>query len=165
MEVLRRLSEEKIHIICRVIVPRLMKWGRGTIEFANGVLGVVMPIHVLACFAKNTIILSRQGTLELRIHWLKFNFGVPGQPTLICCLTRAFYILERIRFAHCSHMTVSMCLSCLTSHVNLDFESSSHWQARRSDMTLQIFKTKLTSLISWKTSELQSAADKWYFTS
>ena len=27
----------------------------------------------VAPFAKNTIILSRRGTLELRVHWFKFN--------------------------------------------------------------------------------------------
>ncbi len=73
-----------------IFVPRLTKWGRGAIEF-----GTVCPsVHLSVCplilsaryqtsehghslyhapgvasFAKNTIILSRRGTLELRVHW------------------------------------------------------------------------------------------------
>ncbi len=66
-----------------LFVPRLTKWGRGAIEFAT-VCPSVRPsvrslcqqcpisctmTQVLLPLRKNTIILSWQGTLELRVHW------------------------------------------------------------------------------------------------
>ncbi len=69
-----------------IFVPRLTKWGRGTIEFAivcpsvrpsvnlkylGGKFGERSRVKNISMLTspKNTIILSRRGTLELRVHW------------------------------------------------------------------------------------------------
>ncbi len=64
------------------IVPRLTKWGRGTIEFAIVCLSVRPSVNLklesdLRCpcptgltgLTVSTPLLSRLGTLELRAHW------------------------------------------------------------------------------------------------
>ncbi len=42
---------------------------KNNLDSFSRTLCVVMPIHVLAYFTKNTIIWSMRGTLELRVHW------------------------------------------------------------------------------------------------
>ena len=59
----------------------------------NIILYVVMPIHVFAYFMKNTIMLSRWGTLELRVHWF----------TLIVTPGGHFFAL--------AHKCISLCYS------------------------------------------------------
>ena len=93
------------------IVPRPMKWGRGTIEFAT----VCPSVHFvsirgsttarytshslyhapgIAPFAENTIILSRQGRLELRVHWF-YNWSpllVQETPTTTVAIPNSCWI-------------------------------------------------------------------------
>ncbi len=99
------MTKKKKNSLCfYFFVPRLTKWGRGTIEFAT-----VCPSICSLCQQKRihtitltcqigwiTTIRSRRGTLELHVHWFVLHaqktkeFLVKNLITFygICCFTR-----------------------------------------------------------------------------